>query len=901
MNETRKIEQVGVDMLTPRPGNRQAGGIPKESLEELAASIREKGVLQPLIARPRAAVKVGEPTYEIVAGERRWRASKLAGLETVPCQVRNMDDAEADDVALVDNLHRADLHPLDEASAYAAIYRRILDQDASAGIDVAAAKVGKPPRYVTQRLQLVHLVEPARALWRKSEHMTLGHALCLCRLPAHVQEKVVKTITSGNGIWILRDGIERFEGWIQREIYMELSRAPWKKDDAQLLPRAGACATCSKRTGANATLFPEVGKKDTCLDAGCYAKKMDAHMEQARQALKDRPHLVVSNEHHNIPKGSLSSGEWQPAKKGDAKAVECLVVDGEDRGKIVYGVKREKGESGRALLTPAEKAKRRKQVEETRVSRRITGAVLLQTLGEVNAHVAKSGALPVPLLRNLALWVFHRSNEAGVGAYMGWEKQKTVHNSGGFKWTSMSWEEPAKEAVEAMSGAETLCFIAACLAGGAMGKEPFLTDELQSMAAIVEINVGRIEKAVRDEAAAIAKEKKQASAARGKKPQKDPEYIRMLDAQRSTAKGPRLENISADEKRMAAERAAKKTASKEPVSGVCRVCGCTDNDCSKCIKKTGSPCHWVDEKHTLCSACAKKKARKKGVIVAHERNLPGGKEPQRVGGEPGTTAGPEEIKKALLSLRKPTQDFTVILSGKKSHKVHGLYKPEKREIVIHNKNFSSDNDMMYTAIHEYAHHLQFTSSATPVSARTHTAAFWNLLHTLLYEAEEKGVYHNPCESIPELKALTVRIRDKFLAQSGALMKELGKLLLDAQIICNEHGTHFQDYLDRVLCLPRTSAAVIMKAHAMDLDPRVGFENMRVLAGIRGDHDRNKAQEDLLAGHSPDMVKVKHDPKKPSRDPRSALVAERERLAKGIESMRRRLKEVEKRLSELQST
>ena len=65
----------------------------------------------------------------------------------------------------------------------------------------------------------------------------------------------------------------------------------------------------------------------------------------------------------------------------------------------------------------------------------------------------------------------------------------------------------------------------------------------------------------------------------------------------------------------------------------------------------------------------------------------------------------DQIKKVLLTLRKSAHDFTVILSGKKSRKVHGLYKPDTREIIIHNKNFTNDNELMYTAIHEYAHHL----------------------------------------------------------------------------------------------------------------------------------------------------------------------------------------------------
>ncbi|MGA2642132.1 MAG: hypothetical protein ABSG21_14665 [Spirochaetia bacterium] len=258
----------------------------------------------------------------------------------------------------------------------------------------------------------------------------------------------------------------------------------------------------------------------------------------------------------------------------------------------------------------------------------------------------------------------------------------------------------------------------------------------------------------------------------------------------------------------------------------------------------------------------------------------------------------DQIKKVLLSLRKTAHDFTVILSGKKSSKVHGLYKPDTREIIIHNRNFTNDNELMYTAIHEYAHHLQFTTSATPLSVRTHTTAFWNLLHTLLFEAEEKGIYTNPFETIEEFRALTRQIRTRFLEGSGTLMKELGKLLVQAHELCEKHGTSYPDYLDRVLALPRTSANVIVKSHTLDLDPRVGFENMRSLVAIRDERARGKAQDELRAGHSPDMVKAKYGSTAAVKNPRDALQAERERIEKTIERMKMRLKEIEKRIAEL---
>jgi hypothetical protein len=94
----------------------------------------------------------------------------------------------------------------------------------------------------------------------------------------------------------------------------------------------------------------------------------------------------------------------------------------------------------------------------------------------------------------------------------------------------------------------------------------------------------------------------------------------------------------------------------------------------------------------------------------------------------------EQVMQKLLQLDDTVEDFIVTLSGKASSKVDGLYKPETREIIIHNKNHTGDNALMYTAIHEFAHHIQFTTSAAPVSARSHTNHFYSILHKLLGKA-----------------------------------------------------------------------------------------------------------------------------------------------------------------------
>lgn len=145
-----------------------------DAIEELAASIRTQGIVQPLVVSPEA-----DGTYLIVAGERRWRASRRAGLEQVPVVVRPVaDDRELLELALVENLQRSDLNPLEEAEAYLALQEKFgLNQE-----DIAA-RVGKARTTVTNALRLLRLPEEVQELMREGR-ITAGQARPLLGLPS---------------------------------------------------------------------------------------------------------------------------------------------------------------------------------------------------------------------------------------------------------------------------------------------------------------------------------------------------------------------------------------------------------------------------------------------------------------------------------------------------------------------------------------------------------------------------------------------------------------------------------------------------------------------------------------------------------------------------------------------
>lgn len=264
----------------------------------------------------------------------------------------------------------------------------------------------------------------------------------------------------------------------------------------------------------------------------------------------------------------------------------------------------------------------------------------------------------------------------------------------------------------------------------------------------------------------------------------------------------------------------------------------------------------------------------------------------------------DAIKNLLLSIEDAPLDFSLIFSGKKSRKVNGLYKPDGREIIIHNRNFVdesgawNENSLVYTAIHEYAHHLHACRHGGKLSVRAHTREFWAIFHDLLGKAENQGLYSNKLDASPALLELTTRIKDSFLAENGRLLKELGRHLIEAQELCAGIGLRFEDYIDRILCMPRASAKIAVKMFQYDIKPEIGPDNMRFVAGLRGEEERGEAEKAFLAGRSPDTVKMNYKAGNREEDARARLLKEKQRIERTIDALSKRLDEVERELQDV---
>jgi ParB family chromosome partitioning protein len=371
------------------------------ALNELAESIKTQGILAPLVVRP-----VGQH-FEIVAGARRYRAAHLAGLETAPVRIVELTDAQALETSIVENLQRRDVHPLDEAQGFAALMRL---EEPKYSIEQIGAKVGKNPVYVAARLRLVELAPTVVEAFSKDE-IGVGHALLLAKLQPEQQEEALaacyqEQYGGTNKTKRILLPVRQLQQWIEHNILLELASAPFSKEDAHLVPEAGACLECPKRTGHNTLLFAEIGsgQPDSCSDPKCYAAKVEAHI---RQTIAAKPKLVqISTAYGAQKEGSAvvprnkyveirpqtDSGkptnpkqrDW-PEYKTCKFTTEAIVTEGSEKGEIrrvcatpdcpVHHARKQKTSTDAVIKAEQEQRRREEAIAQT-TGLRVLGAIV---------------------------------------------------------------------------------------------------------------------------------------------------------------------------------------------------------------------------------------------------------------------------------------------------------------------------------------------------------------------------------------------------------------------------------------------------------------------------------------------------------------------------------------------
>ena len=311
-----------------------------ERLEELAGSIRCKGVLSPLLAR-----KVNGH-FEIVSGARRYRAAQRAGLQEVPVRIVAPNDEEALETQIIENIQRVDVHPFEEAQGFRALLER---EGAGYTVEKIAAKTGKASAHVAKRLRLLDLI-PTVADAFAARRIGIEHALLIAKLAADVQEEALRHCF--DGYYAANDAerslvpVSRLQAWIEQNVYLRLKSVPFSKEDETLVPEAGSCANCPKRTGFNTLLFSEV-REDSCVDAACFNRKLDAHIAQR---VTKMPNLVMISENYDttgetpilarrtyveVVTRKKKGREARPEEKLCAHLTPAIHADGMDKGRLV--------------------------------------------------------------------------------------------------------------------------------------------------------------------------------------------------------------------------------------------------------------------------------------------------------------------------------------------------------------------------------------------------------------------------------------------------------------------------------------------------------------------------------------------------------------------------------------
>ena len=376
----------------------------EEKLQELAASFQSQGILAPLLVR-----ELEESKYEVIAGARRLRAAKLAALDTVPVRVVALSDAAAIESQCIENLQREDIHPLEEALGFRALLEL---QDPAYSPAVIAARCGKSEAYIQGRIKLTELIPPIAEAFL-ADRIGVGHALLIAKLPAAQQQAAFaaafRSMWTSDGNQQVLIPVRELAAWIESNILLELASAPFSKQDETLVPEAGACTNCPKRTGFNTLLFSDV-RKDSCTDPVCFRAKLDAHVAQTLEA---KPKLVQISSAWSSREGAPigrnryvelevkrtkpngSAAKLSPAQKPCEKMSEAIVMDGGKRGQIVKvcsdpNCRVHHPDRPSPQKQERERAEERKRIEQEKLAITIRHRILAAVLAKVAAPLKKS-------------------------------------------------------------------------------------------------------------------------------------------------------------------------------------------------------------------------------------------------------------------------------------------------------------------------------------------------------------------------------------------------------------------------------------------------------------------------------------------------------------------------------
>jgi ParB/RepB/Spo0J family partition protein len=391
------------------------------AFKEFCANVKALGVLEPVLCRPHPTLK---GKYDMRAGARRHAAAVAAGFKEIPAIVKELDDQQALEITVCENLHREDLTPMEESKGVQSLL------DGGWEVKAIAAQIGKSPTWVVRRARLTKLSRKLAGMANNPNEALsawpAAHLELLASLPADIQDVWMK-----DHAWLNRQDppdlghLEEMIGnWTHR-----LGLAKWALDDAALDPKAGPCTACTKRSSCTPGLFADfdepaekVKSKELCLDPQCWGAK--------RLALVERQKMQIAQEHKIAPilvngedayrtydccPGAVELHELTKCSQQTPGAKPCLIASGSDIGKVFWGRPGGQGRGGRTRPVgkdgkpkPRALAERRKELNLRREA--LVNKALVELVEEEKDEWAKVGLTEEQLFRLVAAFGTIESN-----------------------------------------------------------------------------------------------------------------------------------------------------------------------------------------------------------------------------------------------------------------------------------------------------------------------------------------------------------------------------------------------------------------------------------------------------------------------------------------------------------
>lgn len=621
------MQLIPLGQIQPSPTNPRCH-FDKGDLLDLAASIRAKGVLQPILVRPWPADRPQPSTgadydetavYELIAGERRWRAAAQAGLATIPAIVKDLSDREVLEVQVIENDQRADVLPSERAAGYARLI------EAGATIEELAKQIGKSVSTIRNILLLARLPESVRAAL-DTGIIPRSTAELIARVPGEqAREQAGREILAGRSWEKDADGkaipftYRLAKDHIEINFQKELKGAPFSQSDKKLYPEAGSCKDCPKRVGNLQKLDPVAyagGRADVCTDPACYRTKCERQISVTEKKAQREGYLLYQGTvppYGGAPDGYVELSQrcyeldenitWDEAIKrasaaGPEMHVDHWIAHNKD-GKPLYFIREQDGIDvlDRAGLLPKPEPEKKSQPSLKQAAQSATTPTM-QTW------------TPPPPKKPSPYAIGRKARELAMRVLAAYATEQAEDMETDTLGGQAEWVEALRLAV--------------------LGVCASLTAEYpEELNLLVNANIKLIHtldaegERIRDQYTLWANFIEQA---------KPPQLLGFLVSAAtvftldiwsgspdepkhdewkgwSEAGGRLLDYAELDWRQLWDQAERELTTGKPadvaadlPAERTCRECGCTEDNCDECLEKTGVPCHWVED--DLCSACA---------------------------------------------------------------------------------------------------------------------------------------------------------------------------------------------------------------------------------------------------------------------------------------------------------